>query len=805
MIKPFQKRSVTYMVVTTLFISSFPNRNLLSRQTSNQPLIKVDFNAEPIGTVTPALLGANNPMTDLPSRAHFDITTQQFPPEFVQKMKILGIRSLRFPGGNNSGTYHWENGIGPNENRPSGFNGSTGRPDSEYYHFGFMEFMDFLKDIEAGDPIICINFGTGTAAEASAWVEFSNGEPGSDANGDGFDQASIRVGLGYPEPYNIRFWEIGNELGAPYKHMFSWHFGQLANLGEDYSQTVRNYLWGGEQWQYMDMDQRQIGQRVVSPNDWTPSAALSDGNPGQIFFTKYPPVEAGSLRLWVWTDPQTGEEWQHVNDLTVQSPSAKVFNLDTQTGSITFGDGAHGHIPTAGAEIRVVYKSVDKDGLVDFTNRMKAVDPTILIGVPFSDSTFYNEVTKANFDQLPFDFIVDHPYQNGRPDPLEKEHWRIQWAALHQGEIMNMHRQNLNTHFGDQKEIGIVVSEYNLKYMPHDRGGITNNPWYNGRQLDYFGRSLDNGLFASGALISYFRFVQATDLWALHFHSLVNENDDHIAGWQLSALMGPSPFMYLNPSGHVYTCFSRSFGHHIIDPVIQDGPTYPVPVDEGRDNGLEKFGIATLTDTVQLPYLDAITTFNTQADTAILYVLNRASALPEADEPHHDITANVEFENSGNLTRVQFYELNGETLWSINSNDRPDCVSLRQVDEQPFIESFQYTFPAHSLTMILATGGATGINRNRNENFPQDFQLMQNYPNPFNSTTTINFSLSQREEVTLKLFNLLGEEIITLIESEFSNGSHSIVFEGSDLSTGVYIYQLKTKSFEKRRKMILLR
>ena len=65
--------------------------------------ITIDLSAPTAQKVTAALLGVNNPMTDLPSRAGFDIITGAFPPAFMGNMEILGLRSLRFPGGNNSG------------------------------------------------------------------------------------------------------------------------------------------------------------------------------------------------------------------------------------------------------------------------------------------------------------------------------------------------------------------------------------------------------------------------------------------------------------------------------------------------------------------------------------------------------------------------------------------------------------------------------------------------------------------------------------------------------------------------------
>lgn len=90
------------------------------------------------------------------------------------------------------------------------------------------------------------------------------------------------------------------------------------------------------------------------------------------------------------------------------------------------------------------------------------------------------------------------------------------------------------------------------------------------------------------------------------------------------------------------------------------------------------------------------------------------------------------------------------------------------------------------------------------DEMPEKFHLYQNYPNPFNPTTTINFSLPQRNQVTLKVFNLLGEEVLTLVDGELPSGKHSIIFNATEMASGIYFYQLKTTSFMKLHKMILL-
>ncbi len=83
--------------------------------------------------------------------------------------------------------------------------------------------------------------------------------------------------------------------------------------------------------------------------------------------------------------------------------------------------------------------------------------------------------------------------------------------------------------------------------------------------------------------------------------------------------------------------------------------------------------------------------------------------------------------------------------------------------------------------------------------------FLENYPNPFNPTTTIRFSLPQREHVTLKVFDVLGREVATLVNGELSPGKHSIVFDARDLASGVYFYRLTTLTFSQTKAMEVLK
>ena len=83
---------------------------------------------------------------------------------------------------------------------------------------------------------------------------------------------------------------------------------------------------------------------------------------------------------------------------------------------------------------------------------------------------------------------------------------------------------------------------------------------------------------------------------------------------------------------------------------------------------------------------------------------------------------------------------------------------------------------------------------------PLQFQLFQNYPNPFNPSTTIRFSLPQRLHVTLKVFDVLGREVATLVDGEREAGEHSVLFPG-----GVYIVQMSAGNVVKRVSIVLVK
>ena len=106
-------------------------------------------------------------------------------------------------------------------------------------------------------------------------------------------------------------------------------------------------------------------------------------------------------------------------------------------------------------------------------------------------------------------------------------------------------------------------------------------------------------------------------------------------------------------------------------------------------------------------------------------------------------------------------------------------------------------------TMKFRLVGTTGINDETG--LPDNFSLSQNFPNPFNPTTQIKYQIEDRGFVSLKIYNILGKEIITLVNEEKQAGSYEVEFDARNLTSGIYFYKLTAGTFKESRKMILLK
>jgi alpha-L-arabinofuranosidase len=123
-------------------------------------------------------------------------------PDVVRFYRDARLPLMRWPGGNFVSGYHWRDGIGPVDQRPTLPNPAWGA--LEYNLFGTDEFIALCRTIGCA-PMICVNAGNGTPEEAASWVEYCNGSKDT-------PMGQLRASQGHPEPYGVKYWEIGNEV-----------------------------------------------------------------------------------------------------------------------------------------------------------------------------------------------------------------------------------------------------------------------------------------------------------------------------------------------------------------------------------------------------------------------------------------------------------------------------------------------------------------------------------------------------------------------------------------------------------------
>jgi hypothetical protein len=147
------------------------------------------------------------------------------------------------------------------------------------------------------------------------------------------------------------------------------------------------------------------------------------------------------------------------------------------------------------------------------------------------------------------------------------------------------------------------------------------------------------------------------------------------------------------------------------------------------------------------------------------------------------------------------------TTDSANFAEAQFNLSYAESDEGGGVHNHLYSTALLNAAISKSDKILTGI---ASDNFkPLTFSLSQNYPNPFNPSTKINFTIPQSGYVTLKVYDMVGREIATLVNGNKNEGMYSIDFNATivarGLSSGIYIYQLKEGNYIQTRKMVLLK
>ena len=359
----------------------------------------------------------------------FDSETMKMNEEFAALYQQAGFGSIRYPGGTISNLFNWRTTLGDKESRKNQIHGlyNSGNQTGIAPNFGLGEAADFAD--EMGSELIYVySLGRGSAQDAADLVEYMNAEVGTNPNG-GIAWADVRAANGHVEPYNVRYFEIGNEM----------HLGPDAQRDDGvYSQGYWTlYVDGGRENAYINGGVANINKRyTVDEEDWNKVASRSDGSANLVRFLRYANLNPGimgedgqivddpdfravndGVRVFVGPDDNPAE-WTVVDSLANSGPEDTHCVVNYANGSIQFGDGVHGKIPPKGQNIYATY-SVDRDGFVDVSqamrdtmdeiNHLSGTDQEIFVYAGYETEGFVNKMAAGGYNDL-YDGVVVHPY-----------------------------------------------------------------------------------------------------------------------------------------------------------------------------------------------------------------------------------------------------------------------------------------------------------------------------------------------------------------------------------------------------------
>jgi hypothetical protein len=170
---------------------------------------------------------------------------------------------------------------------------------------------------------------------------------------------------------------------------------------------------------------------------------------------------------------------------------------------------------------------------------------------------------------------------------------------------------------------------------------------------------------------------------------------------------------------------------------------------------------------------------------------------------------------AGNINLRVAYSTDNRATWKAVTQTTPFVTALGTDPSTVGGDVINPAIPlAEGETIYVALARVSGTSENtltggtdveKEEGIPTSYNLSQNYPNPFNPTTNINFAIPVSGNVTLDVYNSLGQKIETLVNGFMNTGSYKVSFDAGNYSSGIYFYQIKSNSFSQTRKMLLVK
>jgi alpha-N-arabinofuranosidase len=611
------------------------------------------------GTISKDIFGANL-LWAYDEEGAFDTTTDSFYPAFVASLRRLGITSLRYPGGTASDSFDWLRAVGPDE----------GRLANEPYGMQYTRISDICCDLdgpaassvgpdEFGQLLdqsgaignIVVNFATGTTQEAADFVAYMTAPLSSHPSSRPADAsywAALRSRNGHPAPYDVPYWEVGNEQFFP--GQYGWRSGRVVSVGRHTTPCPAAqvatclYAFGGTTY--------FAPQPVGTFADELARASYSAGTADQHFYVYFPPVVPSSVIVYI-----DGQAWTEVHSVAKVGPRAHVYTVTAINGELSFGNNVHGEIPPKGVEIKASYDSGPHGGFVQFYAAMKAMNPDIHIcETEETNSTFLKMMGKT----YPYDCVELHEY--AKPTDIDASMTRyeegLMTAPVSEGATLVALQAEIRRYSG--KGIPVVMTEYGQLVTPMPKA----DPEFN--------LSLDEGLLIGAQL----------EEWATHGVPLAEKylldsvpflgTYPYIGLSTYSAMLaGPGPNFLVEPTGQVLGLMSRLGGKQLLQSAAVNNPE----IGPG----------------INAPDL-WVTAAASQKGAVDIVVINAS--------PVRSIRSDIVIEGELHKSQVHSLILDGPSPTAYNTAEKPDNVTTVARTADVGSGDFFWTFPAHSVTML---------------------------------------------------------------------------------------------------------
>ena len=833
-------RLVKYLLLLSSFILSLTSISLSATIVIDADQIKEPVNRMMFGNAQPFGHG------DL----LLDELTWDFDPEALQMVQELSPTVLRFPGGLKANEYFWEDGIGPQEYRPDPRRNQF-QPYS--FHYGTDEHMALCEQIGA-EAFFTINYGTGLAGDTMSaevplsqrvqravdWVEYCNAaNDGSNPNG-GVDWAARRAANGHPQPYDIRYWEIGNEINGE----------TVAGRPED----VEEYAY--------DLIQFSQAMKAID-------SGIKIGAVGNVL---------AHYQQW-WN--RSSHEWNprllqiagdHIDFLVVHCHYPGPTSV---TGSPLYRAGMAG-AEQALSDIRELRAVLDAEGYPNITivpgeNDFFAGVNQWYLNATLLSSLHYADLTMLFLEysqELGIEFACGWTLTSNTPSGDIACRWSPprRFANPEYYAQLVLGRYFGNQLVSDSIDCGVFSTEEIFQVKPRsdvpelaccasiDSTGQT-------LYLAVVNRQLDDAVLTDIHLKN-FQLTSNINLWTLGGPGIIadNEEDPGCVTLVSSSLeKTDSTFQYLFPA-HSLTVmeFHRTSSGGEEDqstpPVISDLMIYrrdgsSVIVSWETDqaaNSIVEYGTipGQLSHMVEdsswcteheilLEPLDSETQYHYRVISRNRWghEVSTQEALFWMPDISGPVIESLEVASVSDSTAMICWQTNEPSDARVRYGIAPDVderLNLRDltVDHQIILgdlqaatgylfeigatdsagnpsQIYEGAFTTTSPRSALSESGSDG-------DVPGDYGLCQNYPNPFNAATSIRYRLAAPGQVTVKIYNAMGQEVVTLADRYESPGEYQLRWDATDgqgreAASGVYFCCLQAEQSRWMRKMTLLR